>query len=481
MPAEVASLPAVAALAADTPGPASAQGAQNPTVTIHKSGPREVQVNRPATFQIAVRNSGAVPVHNVVVYDRVPRGTRLVQTTPPAKEIGDGQLEWRFSSLEPGTETVISLELVPLEEGEIGSVATVAFAAQATARAVSTRPVLKLALSGPRTVLLGDTMTIDIVVSNEGTGAAEGVILREDAPEVLRHEKGQKLEYEIGTLAPGETRRLTLALQAMAAGRGLNRLSVRGEGDLADEQELDVEVIAPKLTVDIDGPKRRYLDRKADYYLSIANRGTASAKDVDVVLQLPKGMQFIEAGDNGRYNATSHTVHWNLAELPAQKQGGVRLFVLPIETGDQLLRLEATARLSDRAVFEHTVNVDSLSELSFTIEDTADPIELGSETSYVIKIRNQGSRTDSNIRLVIAFPDGVEALDAEGATAGKPKEGGLVEFDPVPQLAPGKELIYRIRARGTADGSHLIRARVISDQAGVQVTKEEQTRVYTDR
>lgn len=477
----VVPVPAVAKLASDTPGPDVLQGVQTPAVTIHKSGPQEVQINRPAVFTIVVRNTGRVPVHGVVVHDRVPRGTRLVQTTPPAQSTADGHLEWRLATLDPGSETRISVELVPEVEGEIGSVATVSFAATATTRAVSTRPVLKLALSGPRTVLLGKTVTLDIVVSNEGTGAAEGVVVREDAPSVLRHEKGEKLEYEIGTMAPGEVKQLSLTLTAVTPGRGINRLSVRGEGGLTDRQELDIEVVAPKLAVEIDGPKRRFLNRKAEYLLHIGNMGTAAARDVDIILQLPKGIKFVEAGENGRYDAGRHTVRWDLEELPAEKQGEASLVVLPTETGDQLLRLEARAALSDPAVSEHVVKVEGLSELQFTIEDSADPIELGSETVYTVKIRNEGSRPDSNVQLLMAFPEGIAAIEAEGATRAAPRENGLIEFAPVAELAAGQEVVYRIRAKGVQDGRHLVRIRVTSDQAGVLITKEEQTRVYQDR
>ncbi len=479
--ASVVPVPAVARLASDTPGPDVLQGVQTPVVTIHKSGPQEVQVNRPAVFTIVVRNTGRVPVHGVVVHDRVPRGTRLVQTTPPAQSTADGRLEWRLATLDPGSETRISVELVPEVEGEIGSVATVSFAATATTRSVSTRPVLKLALSGPRTVLLGNTVTLDIVVSNEGTGAAEGVVLQEDAPSVLRHEKGEKLEYEIGTMAPGEVKQLSLTLTAATPGRGINRLSVRGEGGLSDQQELDIEVVAPKLAVQIDGPKRRFLNRKAEYLLRIGNMGTAAAKDVDIILQLPKGMKFVEAFENGRYDASRHTVRWNLEELPPEREGQARLVVLPTETGDQLLRLEARAALSDPAVSEHVVNVEGLSELQFTIEDSADPIELDSETVYTVKIRNEGSRPDSNVQLLVAFPEGIAAIEAEGATRATPRENGLIEFAPIAELAPGQEVVYRIRAKGVQDGRHLVRMRVTSDQAGVLITKEEQTRVYRDR
>ena len=465
----------------DRPGPRNLEGIQKPAISLQKIGPKEIQVNRPATFKLFVRNTGPASIQGIVVRDRVPQGTRLIATTPNASLSADGGLQWHLESLAPGSETVLSLEVLPLQEGEIGSVATVSFSAAATARTVCTRPILKLSLNGPRTVLIGESITLDVVVTNNGTGAADGVILEEDVPKIFSHPKGRKLEYEIGTLAPGETKRLSLKLRAEKAGIGVNQLHVRGEGNLADNQDLNIQVTAPQLAIGIEGPKLRFLERKAEYRIQVGNLGTSTAKDVALTLQLPKGIKFIETNNEGKYDPQTHTVRWSVAELPPQQQGDVRLVTLPVETGDQLLRVEATARLSSPALQEHSVHVESHSELTFSIADTADPIEIGSETVYEIQIQNQGSRPDTNIQLQVSFPDSIQPLDADGASRATSSQAGRVDFATVEKLNPGQKLTYRIRTRGNQQGSHLIRASVTSDQAGVPVTKEEQTRVYIDR
>ena len=64
------------------------------------------------------------------------------------------------------------MELVPTEEGELGSVATVTFATQASAKARCTRPELALRLSSKAQVHAGQQHVVQVEVSNPGTGDA---------------------------------------------------------------------------------------------------------------------------------------------------------------------------------------------------------------------------------------------------------------------------------------------------------------------
>ena len=52
--------------------------------------------------------------------------------------------------------------------------------------------------------------------------------------------------------------------------------------------------------------------------------------------------------------------------------------------------------------------------------------------------------------------------------------------DPLAQLAPGEEAVYRISAKGGQSGDHVIRIQLTSDDSRTPVTKEEGTRVYAD-
>ena len=110
------------------------------------------------------------------------------------------------------------MQVIPVAEGEIGSVATVRFQADASARTIATRPELLIKATAARKVLIGEDVTLHITISNPGTGVATGVVLEERVPPGLRHPTGGELEYDVGTLKPGESRQLQLPLSAVRPG-----------------------------------------------------------------------------------------------------------------------------------------------------------------------------------------------------------------------------------------------------------------------
>ena len=124
------------------PGGKQLEGPQSPQLTIRKSAPEEIQVGRPATFRLSVRNVGSVTAGGVQVRDLIPKGTQLVDTSPRALETAGGELVWDLGAIAPGDEVSVEMQVKPIVEGEIGSVATVTFHAQASVRTVATQPKL---------------------------------------------------------------------------------------------------------------------------------------------------------------------------------------------------------------------------------------------------------------------------------------------------------------------------------------------------
>ena len=232
------------------PGGKQLEGLQSPQLTIQKVAPKEIQVGKPAVFRVTVRNVGQVPACEVEVRDLVPKGTRLLGTTPQATRGARSEIVWTLGTIRPGEESTVEMQLMPTAEGEIGSVATVHFGADASARSVATRPQLVVETHGARQ---GAHRRADDVERSRfptpGTGVATGVVLEERIPPGLQHPAGTELEYEVGDLKPGESRKLDLPLVANRPGPTTNILSARGDGNLRAERKLDLEVVAPQLDV----------------------------------------------------------------------------------------------------------------------------------------------------------------------------------------------------------------------------------------
>ncbi|MFM7073297.1 MAG: hypothetical protein ACKO38_16035, partial [Planctomycetota bacterium] len=466
-------------VASPMPGAKSLEGPQVPMLELQKLAPEEVKVGKPARFEIKVKNIGRVAAQHIVVIDQIPRGTKFLEAAPPCLRGVDGVLRWQVGALGPGQETTIVLQLLPEQEGEIGSVAQVIFHSQAAVRTVSTQPRVTVEHQVAERVLIGDQVKLTLAVANRGSGATSNLVLEATLPESLGHPAGAELEYPIGVLRPNETRRIELSLRAQRPGVAACQFVAREESQTLAEDRVSLDILAPQLQVGIAGPKVRYLDRQATYSVSVANPGTAAATNLEVIAYLPRGLKFLSAENQGQYDPQRHAVLWGLAELPSGVMGASQLVVVPAEPGEQRIRVEGKADLRLEHAFEQPVLVETLSEIQFSVADTADPIEVGSETTYEIKLQNRGSRAASQVRVAVEFPAELTPSGGDGPTAVTVR-GQQLLIDPVARLAPNAQATYRIRARGAAKGDPRIRVLVASDESPTPVTKEESTRVYSD-
>ncbi len=461
------------------PGSEQLEGPQCPHLTIEKSAPDEIQVGKPALFRTTVRNTGSVTAADVVLRDLLPKGTQLVSTTPRTSSDARGELVWELGTMKPDDETTVEMKVMPVAEGDIGSVATVTFNAQASVRCRCTKPELTLKTTAPDRVLIGEELTLSITITNPGTGVATGVVIEEHVPVGLQHPAGGDLEYEIGDLPPGQSRKLELSMIASRPGQLTNVLTARGEGNLHVENRLNLEVVAPKLDVAVAGPKRRYLEREATYRLSVTNPGTAAAEKVELAAYLPRGLKFVSANNAGHYDEAQRAVFWRLEELPVNESGTVELVTMPVEAGDQSIRLRSTAEKGITVEKKQPVLIEGIAAIMFQVADATDPIEVGGETTYEVRIVNQGSKAATNVKLVVVLPPQLRPLAADGPSQNQ-VEGNRVVFDDLARLAPKADTTYRVRAQALQPGDLRTRFQLLTNEMQSPVTKEESTRVFSD-
>lgn len=466
---------------APTPGTAELEGVQVPSLAIEKIAPREIQVDQPTDFKIVIRNVGRVAANQVRVVDQVPEGAVFVKSVPDAVPDPEGRLVWKFEQLKPNQEQSITLTLQPRKTGELGSVAQVSFATPASMRTMVTRPQLSVEHSGPAKVMVGDRVALEIQVKNDGNGPAREVVIQENVPPQLKFaEDFNELEYEIGTLAPGQSRKVTLTLAAAQIGRFRNTVFVTGSGGLQAQHHLDMEVVAPQLQLSCDGPNRRYLKRSASHTFSVRNSGTAIATNLDLIVKLPRGVKFVAANNQGQYDPGSHAVYWSRDKLNVGEAAGVELSTVPIETGDHDFEFIATADLNQRTALKQPLSIDHLVDLFFEIDDVDDVIEIGSETRYRIRLMNQGTTPATQVQLTLACEPGIKPTSADPRLPAEIR-GQEVIFAPIATISPGEEFVALVTATAVAPGEHRIVANLRTDQREMNVSKEESTRVYADR
>jgi uncharacterized repeat protein (TIGR01451 family) len=190
-------------------------------------------------------------------------------------------------------------------------------------------------------------------------------------------------------------------------------------------------------------------------------------------------MKFVSTDSQGQYDPSQHAVIWSLAELPPSGSGAAKLTLMPIEPGEQKIQLEGRAALGLSAQGEQLVQVEQAAELVHSVRDLDEVIEVGSETTYEIRVTNTGTKAATNVRVAALMPAGMAAINGEGPT----RAGGdatQIAFAPLERLNPQEEVVYKVQAQSRAAGDQIVRVQLSADDLPT-VTREESTRVYQDR
>jgi uncharacterized repeat protein (TIGR01451 family) len=245
------------------------------------------------------------------------------------------------------------------------------------------------------------------------------------------------------------------------------------------QDAANIDVLQPQVALDVQAPKFRYLDRPANLTFKVTNSGTAPASNVTLVDTVPQGFKFVSASNEGRHDFVSRSVYWTIGDIPPGQTKEVTLELVAVNVGQHKNKAVVTAARGLKDEQEAETTVVGVSALLMELVDLDDPVELGYETSYEVRVTNTGTKTETNVQLECTLPDKMEFRGAR-APAGTQfrMENRVVIFDPLPKLAPRADAIYRINVKGIAAGDLRFRARIKADGLTEPVLKEESTKVY---
>ncbi len=474
------SSPALPEKAPEVPAAEARSGRQEPAVSVEWVGPATARLHHPVACQIVVRNTSAVGVHNVVVRHRLADGVQL-RASEPAPSSEGGELAWALGSLAAGQTKKVDLQLVSENRGPVNCQASVTFTAHAGHQLTVREPLLAVKLKAPDKVIAGEPVTLAFAVTNPGDGTTDGVKVKALLPEGLEHSRGRVLEVEVGSIAPKETRNLQLVCHARGTGMQKCQVVVTCDGNLNARDAADVEILLPKLDVAVNGPKLRYIDRHAVYQLKVSNPGSAPATGVALHEAIPAGFKFHSASAGGRYDEATRTVAWTLGDLPPGQNREVTLDLIATKAGEQRLMALVSSARGLKTGTETLTHIEGLASLSIELADVDDPVEVGAETAYELRVTNTGTKTESNLEVACTLPEQVELRGVKCSADLKYRvEGRELIFEPLPRLALKADVIYRLQVRGKVAGDARLRVRVRADDLRDPVVREESTRFYSD-
>ncbi len=297
------------------PAPAAAEDAGlRPQLTIEKVAPKTATLGQPMTYNIVIRNVSESPAHKVVVKDELPQGADLIGTIPQCTQ-DDKTLIWSLETMQPGQTAELSVRLVPMVAGQLGSTATVNFATGVAARTLVREPQLQLLIAAPDRVQIGEKIVFRFKLKNTGENDATRVYVREVIPEGLSHTSGNDLELSVGTLAAGATRDIQLTLSAVRAGRAINKIVITADGGLREAFEKTLEVVEKAVALSRSVPKQLEPGSTSLFTTTITNASGKTLDQTTLVEAIPADLEFVEASDGGQFDPGQRTIAWKIRPL----------------------------------------------------------------------------------------------------------------------------------------------------------------------
>ena len=110
---------------------------------------------------------------------------------------------------------------------------------------------------------------------------------------------------------------------------------------------------------------------------------------------IPAGFKFQQANMGGQFQDVTRVVHWNLGDLQPGQSKEVLLDLIPVEAGDYRMTAQVKTAGGLKTEAETRTVVEGYSALAIDVAPGDDPIEVGADTQYKIRVANTGSKAES--------------------------------------------------------------------------------------
>lgn len=448
---------------------------QSSVLAFERMAPLDIRAGTEFEYTLVVRNLTGATLQNVTLTEHPAEGLRVLSVSTESQSAAAGERVWNIASIEPRGSRQVSVRAIADRVGEVTACASVTFQNRTCARLRIVQPQLTLQKEAPAEVIQCDPIPIRLTVGNPGTGVASNVVVRDTLPEGWSADNGRRdVVINVGDLSAGQSRDYTVMARASRTGSFENCAMAEAAGGLTAKACANTRVVVPKLELAKTAPADRYVGRPAKFELTVRNSGDAAARDLQVVDAMPEGLRFMEASDGGRMSGAQ--LVWALGALNPGESRTVSFTAIAERIG--AIRNTASAKAyCAEAVAEATLNVKGIPAILLEVVDLADPIEVGAQETYEIRVLNQGTAIGTGIVIQATLPKEQIYVSAEGPTQHSP-QGQVITFAPLASLAPGQTVTYRVTSKGTGEGDVRFAVQLTSDQLSSPVNETESTHIY---
>ena len=329
-----------------------------PALELVKTGPSEVLLCQPITYDLQVTNTGTGAATNVVVTDSLPAGL---------ESNGQREVTFNVGRLDAGQSKNLKVDVRANRTGEFTNTATATadggLKSTASAKTTVKQPVLALTKSGPERSFLGKHISYDLTITNNGDGVAANTVVTDRVPAGTSFvaasegatQSGGTVTWNVGTLEPGQSRKLSMVVRGDAKTQVTNTATATAKcaDDVTATAVTRVEGIPAILLEVIDVNDPVAVGDVETYVITVTNQGSQTDRNIRIVADLEDEMQFVQADGPTRVTADGKTVTFApLDDLGPKEKATWRVQVKAASAGDVRFGLKMQSDMIKRPVVE---------------------------------------------------------------------------------------------------------------------------------
>ncbi|HEY2840823.1 MAG TPA: hypothetical protein VGJ26_16820 [Pirellulales bacterium] len=410
--------------------------------------------------------------------------------------------------------------------------------------ATAARESLDVTMTGPATAALGDEVEFVTTITNRGTAPTSPLLVVDRFDAGLQHAtRSSPLERDIEPIAPGQSQRILVSFKVTQPGELSNAVELLEEKTLRGSAKAIVNVgtaaaaaaarpmnspaagaavggqnpAAQPLVVTKTGPARLVVGQKANFVVEITNRGASTLNQVRLIDSYDRAFRLELASPN--HTRQGDDIVWVVPSLPPGKTVQFKMLgEASMPVANACNRAVVVTAEGYRATSEVCVAIAAAGQqppvtaptaqprsapqaaptapttaqtppappkgtpkLNLSIVDLNDPVSVGKETKFEVRVTNVGTAEDQQVAVAVVVPaEMTPIVDRPAGDATSAIVDKTIRFEPRPRLAAGETAIYQVRVRADRKGAALCRAEVVSAGSPAGVTANHETTIFAE-
>lgn len=207
---------------------------------------------------------------------------------------------------------------------------------------------------------------------------------------------------------------------------------------------------------------------------TLSNSGELTEPLAMLSLPMPVGAK-VRCVSGGANVSDSTQLTWTYADFAPGEQRKVCATFVPERTGEVLFRSGAAGTRAASVTSQCATRVTDTAAALLEVSDQTDPVKVGGEVVYRIKVSNPNTQTLTQARIVARPGTGQRLIDGGGATPITLAEDGRLVADALAAMKPGETAEWLITVRAEQAGEARFGVTLETDQFFCPVEATEVT------